>query len=312
MIDIIGKRKWYFLISALVILPGIAAMVYSLITYGTPLRLSVDFTSGTIIELQFQKPVPPAEVRAVYLEHGYADTAVQSVGDGSTVLIRSKQLDDATKQAIEAELQQKLGPATELRYQSVGPAVGREVTRAATIAVVVGALAILAFIVIAFRGVPNALRYGVCAIIAMAHDILVTVGVFAIFSLFLGWEADALFLTALLTMVGFSVQDTIVVFDRIRENVPKMRGEPFEVVVNRSLSQTLHRSLAIELSSLTVLTAILLLGGATMKQFVAVLIVGMITGAYSSIFNAVPLLVVWEKGEVRGLFRRLRGKPAAA
>lgn len=312
MIDIIGKRKWYFLISALVILPGIAAMVYSLITYGTPLRLSVDFTSGTIIELQFQKPVPPAEVRAVYLEHGYADTAVQSVGDGSTVLIRSKQLDDATKQAIEAELQQKLGPATELRYQSVGPAVGREVTRAATIAVVVGALAILAFIVIAFRGVPNALRYGVCAIIAMVHDILVTVGVFAIFSLFLGWEADALFLTALLTMIGFSVQDTIVVFDRIRENVPKMRGEPFEVVVNRSLSQTLHRSLAIELSSLTVLTAILLLGGATMKQFVAVLIVGMITGAYSSIFNAVPLLVVWENGEVRGLFRRLRGKPAAA
>jgi len=312
VIDIIGKRKWYFLISALVILPGIAAMVYSLITYGTPLRLSVDFTSGTIIELQFQKPVPPAEVRAVYLEHGYADTAVQSVGDGSTVLIRSKQLDDATKQAIEAELQQKLGPATELRYQSVGPAVGREVTRAATIAVVVGALAILAFIVIAFRGVPNALRYGVCAIIAMVHDILVTVGVFAIFSLFLGWEADALFLTALLTMIGFSVQDTIVVFDRIRENVPKMRGEPFEVVVNRSLSQTLHRSLAIELSSLTVLTAILLLGGATMKQFVAVLIVGMITGAYSSIFNAVPLLVVWENGEVRGLFRRLRGKPAAA
>jgi len=312
VIDIIGKRKWYFLISALVILPGIAAMVYSLITYGTPLRLSVDFTSGTIIELQFQKPVPPAEVRAVYLEHGYADTAVQSVGDGSTVLIRSKQLDDATKQAIEAELQQKLGPATELRYQSVGPAVGREVTRAATIAVVVGALAILAFIVIAFRGVPNAPRYGVCAIIAMVHDILVTVGVFAIFSLFLGWEADALFLTALLTMIGFSVQDTIVVFDRIRENVPKMRGEPFEVVVNRSLSQTLHRSLAIELSSLTVLTAILLLGGATMKQFVAVLIVGMITGAYSSIFNAVPLLVVWENGEVRGLFRRLRGKPAAA
>jgi preprotein translocase subunit SecF len=312
VIDIIGKRKWYFLISALVILPGIAAMVYSLITYGTPLRLSVDFTSGTIIELQFQKPVPPAEVRAVYLEHGYADTAVQSVGDGSTVLIRSKQLDDATKQAIEAELQQKLGLATELRYQSVGPAVGREVTRAATIAVVVGSLAILAFIVIAFRGVPNALRYGVCAIIAMVHDILVTVGVFAIFSLFLGWEADALFLTALLTMIGFSVQDTIVVFDRIRENVPKMRGEPFEVVVNRSLSQTLHRSLAIELSSLTVLTAILLLGGATMKQFVAVLIVGMITGAYSSIFNAVPLLVVWENGEVRGLFRRLRGKPAAA
>jgi preprotein translocase subunit SecF len=310
VIDIIGKRKWYFLLSGLVILPGIIAMIYSLVTYGSVLRLSVDFTSGTLIELRFDKIVQPADVRSVYLARGYADTSVQSVGDGSTVLIRSKQLDDKTKQEIEAELQQKLGAATELRYQTVGPAVGREVTRAATIAVIVGSLAIMVFIVIAFRGVPNSIRYGVCAIVAMIHDILVTVGVFAIFGLLLGWEADSLFLTALLTMVGFSVQDTIVVFDRIRENVPKMRGESFEVIVNRSLSQTLHRSLATGITQLLVLTAILLLGGATMKQFVAVLIVGMITGAYSSIFNAVPLLVVWENGEIGSLFRRPRSKPA--
>jgi preprotein translocase SecF subunit len=178
------------------------------------------------------------------------------------------------------------------------------VTRAAGIAVGVAALFILAFIVFAFRKVPNAFRYGLCAIAAMIHDILVTVGLFALAGLLLNWEADALFLTAILTVIGFSVQDTIVVFDRIRENIPKRRGEPFETIVNRSLLETIHRSLATQLNAIFVLIAILFFGGATMKQFVAVLLVGLLSGTYSSIFNAVPLLVVWETKKLIGRPRK--------
>jgi preprotein translocase SecF subunit len=139
----------------------------------------------------------------------------------------------------------------------------------------------------------------------MIHDILVTVGLFSLASLFLGWEADALFLTALLTVIGFSVQDTIVVFDRIRENIARRRGEPFEMIANRSLLETLHRSLATQLNAIFVLIALLLFGGATMKQFVAILLVGLLSGTYSSIFNAVPLLVAWQT-------RKLVGRPSKA
>jgi preprotein translocase SecF subunit len=198
-----------------------------------------------------------------------------------------------------------MGPVEELRFESVGPSVGAEVTRTAAIAVAVAALFILAFIIFAFRNVPNAFRYGVCAIAAMLHDVLVTVGLFSIAGLILGWEADALFLTALLTVIGFSVQDTIVVFDRIRENIPKRRGEPYEMIVNRSLLETIHRSLATQLNAIIVLVALLLFGGATMKQFVVVLLVGLLSGTYSSIFNAVPLLVVWET-------RKFFGRPGEA
>ena len=314
MIDIIGKRRWYFLISLIIIVPGVVAMIYSTAMFGTPLRLSIDFTSGSLLELQFGSPVAAAEVRQVYIDAGYLDTSVQTAEDGHTVLVRSKQLPQETKEQIVAELTSRFGASTERRYESVGPTVGREVTKAASIAIVVGAFAIVAFIVIAFRGVPNAVRYGICAIVAMLHDVLVTTGLFSIAGIFLGWEVDALFMTALLTVVGFSVQDTIVVFDRIRENTPKRRGESFELIVNRSLLETLHRSLATQLNAMFVLVAILFFGGATMKQFVATLLVGMISGTYSSIFNAVPLLVVWETGEAGSALRRLFGRrtPAAA
>ena len=209
------------------------------------------------------------------------------------------------KQAITASLGEEFGSLEELRFESVGPAVGAEVTRTAAVAVAVAALFILAFIIFAFRRVPNSVRYGLCAIAAMLHDILVTVGLFSIAGLILNWEADALFLTAILTVIGFSVQDTIVVFDRIRENIPKRRGEPFEMVVNRSLLETIHRSLATQLNAIFVLVALLFFGGATMKQFVAVLLVGLVSGTYSSIFTAVPMLVVWET-------RRLVGRPRKA
>jgi len=312
MFNIIEKRHWYFLISALVIGAGLMAMVYSTVRFGTPVRLSIDFTGGALLELEFQQPVQPGEVRQVFVERGYTDTRVQTTTDERTVLIRSDFLESEVKMEIESALEDRFGPLEELRFESVGPTIGGEVTRAATLAVATAAAVILGFIVIAFRRVPNAFRYGTCATASLLHDILVAMGFFSILGLFRGWEVDALFLTAILTVIGFSVQDTIVVFDRIRENIPKRRGEPFEMVVNRSILETIHRSLATQLNAIFVMIAILLFGGATVKQFIATLLVGMISGTYSSIFTAVPLLVVWEKGEVGHFLRHLRrpGAPA--
>jgi preprotein translocase subunit SecF len=304
MFGIVDKRHWYFLLSALIIIPGLVAMGYSIVTFGSPIKLGIDFTGGALLELQFDQEVLPGEVRDVFVDRGYPDTTVQSTGE-QAVLIRTKPLDPEVKDQLEDDLVSRFGAMEELRFESVGPTVGAEVTRAATIAVAVAAVFILLFIVFAFRKVPNAVRYGVCAVAAMLHDILVTVGLFSIAGLALNWQADALFLTALLTVIGFSVQDTIVVFDRIRENIPKRRGESFEMVVNRSLLETIHRSLATQLNAIFVLVALLLLGGATMKQFVAVLLAGLLSGTYSSIFNAVPLLVVWET-------RKLIGRPREA
>jgi len=310
MFDIVGKRKWYFLISAVVIGLGLLAMAVSLIRHGSPVRLSVDFTGGAMLEVRFEEPIEPEEVRGMFLDRGYSDTSVQTTADERTALIRSKPLESEEKEAVKSALRERFGPLEELRFESVGPTIGQEVARAASTAVLAASVAILGFVWFAFRRVPNSFRYGTCAILAMFHDILVATGFFAIMGLVFAWEVDALFLTAILTVLGFSVQDTIVVFDRIRENIPNRRGESFETIVNRSILETIHRSLATQLNAIFVMIAILLFGGATIKQFIATMLVGMLSGTYSSIFTAVPLLVVWERGEVGRLWRRLRGAMA--
>ena len=300
MFNIVEKRQWYFLISALIIIPGLVAMIYSFAMHGAPMRLGIDFTGGTMLELRFQQPVSSATVRDVMAQNGFPDPILQTTSDPNTIVLRTKEMGAAEKHQVEADLSAALGPVDTLRYETVGPTVGAEVTKAASVAILTAAVLIIAYIIFSFRKVPNAFRYGVCAIVAMIQDIVVTVGLFSLASLILGWEADALFLTAILTVVGFSVQDKIVVFDRIRENIPKRRGEPFETVVNRSLLETLHRSLATQLNAMFVLVAILLFGGVTMSHFVAVLLVGMLSGTFSSIFSAVPLLVIWETGKFIG------------
>jgi len=304
MYDIVGKRRWYFAISLFFIALGLVAMIISLIRYGAPFRLSIDFTGGSLLEYQFTQAVQPGEVRAIFVDQGLTGTSVQSVGDGTIVLIRSREIDAETKVALEQQLSAKFGALTELRFESVGPSVGREVARSALLAVLAASVGILLFIAFAFRRVPNSFRYGVCAVIAVLHNVWISVGLFSLWGLLFGWEVDALFLTAVLTVIGFSVSDTIVVFDRVRENIPRRRGEPFEVVVNRSLLETLHRSLATQLNAMFILTALLFFGGATIKQFVLVMLLGFITGTYSSLFVAVPLLVVWQTGGFSRLFRR--------
>ncbi len=313
MYRIVQHRKWYYLLSALVIIPGLIAMIYSVATAGTPVRLSIDFTGGVYWEFQLGQAALPAEVRQVFVDDGLSDTGVTTVGDeGNRFQARLAEIDQDAKEKLQNDLATKFGGMETLQYRNVGPVVGAEVTRAAFIAVVVAALAILVFLVVAFRNVPHPVRYGTCAIAAMVHDILVVLGFVAIMGIFFGWEVDALFLTALLTVIGFSVQDTIVVFDRIRENTARHRGEDFETITNRSLLETLHRSLVTQLNAMFILVALLLFGGATIRQFIAVLLVGMLSGTYSSIFNAVPLLVSWEMGDVRRWFGGRRRQTAAA
>ncbi|MFW5691863.1 MAG: protein translocase subunit SecF [Chloroflexota bacterium] len=207
--------------------------------------------------------------------------------------------DQATNDAILASLEELAElDRSSLRISTVSETVGQEVTRAAFVAVALAAVVITGFIIIAFRQIPNAVRYGMCAIAAMVHDVMVVMGAMSLMGLIAGWEIDALFLTAVLTVVGFSVQDSIVVFDRIRENIPKHIGEPYETIVNRSIWETVHRSLATQLNAFFIMIAILLFGGETIKQFIAILFIGLLSGTYSSIFIAVPLLVSWEKGEI--------------
>jgi preprotein translocase subunit SecF len=409
MFNFAQRRRYYFLFSASVIIPGIIAMIISTATYSTPIRVSIDFTGGSLLEIPLVDNVGEQQVRDSLSEFGLKSYTVQRldpksvVGDqansrwtftvpgdtqvtdleaylqdqgglgdlwspdstkddptrtsavgvtplddgslqidisfvndvsdtelsaalanfgladitatpvvntpGSRWQIRLKELDPDQENALKAFLQDpsRLGPIwtpnpnnpdSAVSSSHVSATVGKEVTRAAFIATLAVAVIILGFIVLAFRRVPHAFRYGACAIAAMFHDILVTMGVMAILGLIFNWEADALFLTAILTVVGYSVQDTIVVFDRIRENIPKYRGEDYETIVNRSVLQTIHRSLATQLNAIFVMVAILLFGGETIKQFIGIMLIGLMSGTYSSIFNAVPLLISWEKGEI--------------
>ena len=401
------RRHLYFMFSAMIIIPGLIAMGYLTVTEGSPVKLSIDFTGGTLLEIPFVNDVSEQQVRDALAEYGLKDYVVQRLDpkgvienaagsrwsivlpadvdvqalnaalqeklgefwspestkddpdrtaaqlvetrdDGSLYMdvsfanqvseedllaalqdfgiqdaevqalptqpgsrwqIRLKELDPTEETALLDYLQQpdKLGPIwsanpnaplSAIFSSHVSPTVGKEVTRAAVIATLAVAVIVLGFIVFAFRKVPQSFRYGACAIIAMFHDILVTMGVMAILGIFFGWEVDALFLTAILTVVGYSVQDSIVVFDRIRENTPKYRDEPYEMIVNRSVLETVHRSLATQLNAVFVMAAILLFGGETIRQFIAIMLIGLMSGTYSSIFNAVPLLVAWEKGEI--------------
>ncbi len=306
MLNIVKRRYWYFGLSLLIIVPGVIA----LILWGLP--LSIDFTGGSLLELQFETagaPLDAGVVREAYGAQGM-ETAIIQIAEGNVVVARSQALSEAAQATIVATLEAAYGPATVLAAETVGPSVGAEIAQRAGLAVGLAAIGILAYITYAFRRVEHAVRYGVAAIVAMLHDVLVVVGFAAIFGHFLGWEVDALFLTALLTVVGFSVHDSIVVFDRIRENLIQYRRLDYETVVNHSIVQTLDRSINTQLVVMFALLALALFGGDTIRHFVVTLLVGVFSGTFSSIFNAAPVLVVWENKEWRTWFRRRR--PASA
>lgn len=300
MFNLVQRRRIYFIFSGIIISLGIVAMIISTIRIGTPFRIGVDFQSGTRFELQFEEPVTEDEVREVFNDFGVANPAVTSLqGENleNAWQIRSEFMTPEEATAIQQALSERVAPldADATLVQTVSPSVGAEVTRAAFIAVLVSAIIVLGYIMFAFRQVPNPFRYGAAAVVAMIHDITITFGFISVAGLLFGWEVDALFLTAVLTVTGFSLQDTIVVFDRIRENISRRPLEDFEMLVNRSVLETIHRSLATQLNAMFIMVAILLFGGASIKHFIAVLFVGLLSGTYSSIFNATPLLVTWEK-----------------
>lgn len=295
MYDIVGRRLTWYIISLILIVPGVLFMGYSLATSGTILPLSIDYTGGTLWEVRFAQEVAPADVRQVFVDAGFGDTTAFTVDDGQTVQVKLKEIDTDEKVTLSAALTSKFGSFEERSYRSIGPAIGSEVSRAAVGAVVITSVGILLYIAWAFRQVPHPFRYGTCAVISLVHDVLVTISFVGVMHFIAGWEVDALFLTAILTVIGFSVHDTIVVFDRIRENIRKFRGEDFATVTNRSLWETMSRSLGTQVTVFLVVVAVLLFGGASLQQFMAIMLVGMVSGTYSSIFNATALLVAWEE-----------------
>ena len=308
MVDIIRHRRVYYAITLLLIVPGIISLLIP-----PSLRLAVDFTGGTLWELQFAQAPAPAAVIQRLSELGYGDSIVQTSGDNG-ILIRTKEIpsDGPTKSTIAQGLRSQFGDYTELRFESVGPTVGQEVAQRAVGGIALAALGVLLYIVWAFRKMDHPIRYGVCAISSVITTSVLVLGVFSVLGKLFFVEVDALFVTAMMTVIGFAVHDTIVTFDRIRENARRMRGLAFEQVVNHSLLQTIVRSLVNSLTIVFTLSALVLFGGETTRWFSLTLLLGVVVGTYSSIFTASALLVSWETGELARFFgRRPATRPAS-
>ena len=300
MLDIIGKRYIFFGVSLLLILPGMIILAI----WGLP--LAIDFVGGTLLEAQFESGTAPepATIIGLYTDLGITDVQVQTTGE-DILIIRSTAIDNETRVQVLKTMENALADKIVIRrFDTVGPTIGQEVTQRGALAVGVSALGVILFIIFAFRGVPHAFRYGVCAILAMLHDVLIMLSLAAIGGKFFGWQIDSLFLTALLTVIGFSTQDSIVVFDRIRENTNIHRRLTFEALTNHSVVQSLQRSINTQLmTSEFLLLAMALLGGVTLREFALVLLIGLASGTYSSIFIAAPVLVVWENKEWKNWFK---------
>lgn len=296
--NILGKRYFFFGVSLILIVPGLII----LFTGGLP--LSIDFTGGSLLEVSFDNQSPaPADIIAIYEDANIKDVQVQTSETGSYI-IRSEFLENEVRDSVLTTMSESIGAATVIRFDSVGPSIGEQVTTRGAMAVAVAAILVVIFIAWSFRGVQNAFRYGISAILAMLHDVALIFSVTAIGGLLFGWEIDSLFLTALLTVIGFSMQDSIVVFDRIRENANIYRRLEYETLVNHSIIQTLQRSINTQLMTVEfLLLALAMFGGVTLQEFAVVLLVGLMSGTYSSIFIAAPILVVWENREWKTWFR---------
>ena len=297
MINIISKRYWFFLISAIVIVPGLI----SLIAFG--LKPSTDFQPGSTVTISFSPQVEESALRQAMTSAGYPDATIQLASTGTSAgnyFVSLPQITSAQETTLMTDLQTSLNSTpTPSDFTTTSASVAAQTVRYAVIAVIVAALCIMVYIAWAFRKMPRPFRWGICAIIALLHDLLVVIGIFSILGWLLGIKIDALFITGVLTVAGYSVHDTIVVFDRIRENMLKGTNKDFEKTVDFSINETFVRSLNTSLTVLFVLFALFLLGGSTIHYFVLVLLIGVITGTYSSICNASALLVVWENNEWR-------------
>jgi preprotein translocase subunit SecF len=297
MIDFVGKKKRFFLISWILVITGIASLIISQIQLGTPLRLGTDFAGGTSLTLQFDPAVEQSRLREEMAELGYGEATIQNAGEGTFIIHTQEITSDEAHELVE-ELGAALNSQVEIGdYYLASPTVGAKAARSAVIAVIVASIGMLFYIVWAFRRMPKPFRWGSCAVIALVHDVFITVGIFSLLGLLIGLEIDALFITGLLTVVGYSINNIVVIFDRIRENKAKGISSDFALTVNSSIVETLGRCLNTSLTTLFVILALFLFGGATIHYFILVLLLGVIIGTYDSICVAGPLLVVWEKGD---------------
>jgi preprotein translocase subunit SecF len=299
MMDFVGKKRWFFLVSGILIIAGII----SLAIFG--LRPGTDFAGGTSLTLQFS-PVDGGQVdwsdfqgqlRDEMTNLGYGTAAIQNAGGGSFI-IHIQEITSDEAQALAQQIAAQFDFQVDITdYYSASPTVGAQTARNAGIAVIIAAVAMLFYIVWAFRRMPSPFRWGTCAVIALGHDVFIIIGIFSILGWLAGVEIDALFITGLLAVVGYSINNTVVIFDRIRENLSRHVSPDFGLAVNSSIVETLGRSLNTSLTTLFVILALFLFGGATIHYFVLVLLLGVIIGTYSSICVSGQLLVVWEKRE---------------
>jgi preprotein translocase subunit SecF len=302
--NILGKRYLFFGLSLLIIISGL------ILLFLNKVPLSIDFTGGSLLEVSFKngESPDPAEIIAVYEGANIKDVQVQTSETGSYI-VRSEFLNNEKRDTVINALTDNIGEVDVIRFDSVGPSIGKQVTSRGALAVAVSSILVVLFIAWSFRGVQNAFRYGVCAILAMIHDVAIIFAITGFGGWLFGWEINSLFLTALLTVIGFSMQDTIVVFDRIRENANIYRRLDYETLVNHSIVQTLQRSINTQLMTVEfLLLALAMFGGVTLREFASILLIGLLSGTYSSIFIAAPILVLWEKQEWKNWFRR--GAPA--
>ena len=306
--DFASKRGWFYLVSLLVILPG---AVFLIISPG--LKPGIDFTGGSTLTLEFSADVSQTALRERLAAEGHPDATIQRLDD-RTYFIRVKALTDDSKANLLDALESRLSPdgITELSFDLVSPIVASETVTNAMYAVLAAAVGIFIYVWWAFRNVPSPFRYGAAAIVALLHDTIIVIGAFSIFGYVLDMEVGTMFLIALLTVIGYSVNDTIVVFDRIRENVALHPNRELNEVVNLSISETIGRSLNTSLTLLITLSALLLFGGSTIREFLLVLLIGVIAGTYSSIAIASQTLISWEYGDVPRLLGRRRPEPETA
>lgn len=304
MIDFVGKRNWFIGLSAiLVIASGL------LLSFGAGLNQGIDFTGGTSTSMRFDDTtVETDDVRSVFSEAGFGDAIIQNTGDGN-FFIRTTVQSQSEQDDVEAALNRSY-PGTALRTEvtTVGKSVAEDTISNAITAIVVAAVFIILFLFWAFRAVPAAYRYGLAAVIALGHDIILTLGLFVILGELINAEVNASFIVGVLTVIGYSVNDTIVVFDRIRENVRLGTSRSFRAVVNQSLNESIMRSLSTSFTTALVIVAMILFGGETLRDFLLVLLAGVVVGTYSSIFIAAQALVFWEE---RGLFGRRKAVEAS-
>ncbi len=327
MLDLVAKRNWFFAASIVLLIPGIISLLIP-----PRLKPGIEFTSGTTFSFRYAEPASKGAVEDLVAGLGLGEARIQSTGD-NTFLVQTDEIEGATaappvgpappseRERIETELAGHFGGFVDaqgnkttqfLEFSSVSAAVSREIGRNAAVAVAVSALAITLYIAWSFRNVPNSLRFGVSAIVALSHDVLLVIGAFSILGKFFDVEVDTFFITGLLTVVGFSVHDSIVVFDRIRENVSRGTIPSFPAAVNHSLLQTMGRSFNTSLTLIFSVLALLLLGGESIRDFLLCLLIGVTTGTYSSVFIASMFLVTWQQGDIPRLWRRITGRRAAS